>query len=193
MSRLQSEMDDLKLYLSDIEDEQRAIKESGGGETMIGTGGVGVAHMQADLEKAMEQLDESHEELVELKEKFEHNQQLLNIANEKVIAYKRAISGKTSKSADSDSALSSEDKDHCMQLITKSIKDGTLLWKQNKKEQCYDLYLDACKHIEQRVAYDERYVCICVCSYLSACSVCADPRSSYFLCIIVSRQLYLRL
>ncbi len=157
MTILQQDMEDLKLYLSDIEDERRAASESGVGDGTMALG-AGVAHMQADLEKAIQQLDESNEELVELKEKLEHNQQLLDIANEKVAAYKRAVSGKTSQSADDDGALSTEDKEHCIQLITKAIKDGTVLWKQNKKEQCYDLYLDTCKEIEHKIAHEERYI-----------------------------------
>ena len=159
MTKMQSDIDDLRLYLSDMEDERRAASEAGDDAAATASGGgVGIGHMQADLDKAMEQLDESHEELVELKEKLELNQQLLEIANEKVAAYKRAISGKSDKAAENDNTLSKEDKEYCMQLITKSIKDGTLLWKQSKKEQCYDLYLDTCKHIEKRVAHEERFI-----------------------------------
>eukprot|EP00600_Ochromonadales_sp_CCMP1393_P009763 CAMPEP_0174963216 /NCGR_PEP_ID=MMETSP0004_2-20121128/5205_1 /TAXON_ID=420556 /ORGANISM="Ochromonas sp., Strain CCMP1393" /LENGTH=1919 /DNA_ID=CAMNT_0016211813 /DNA_START=58 /DNA_END=5817 /DNA_ORIENTATION=- len=138
---------------------------SGGGGEVDADGEPILGPTNAELEAAREELDSAQDELVSLMERCEKLDADLELARKKNRVYEQlaAITGidkegiaaqkakQTMKgsggaggaSGGKKSVVTYDIKD-VINLVKKSIVKGTGLWKSNRKDDCYDLYLEVC-------------------------------------------------
>ena len=174
--KTESEKKEMEEYIEDLKLEV-AIAISGIQQIAAANicGGTGDGHLKqngelvippsaAELEQAHEQLDAAHEELVGLMDRCDRLEAELEISRRKNRLFERlaTMTGLTSgkaatvgKSGDSHPKLSKYDLDDVVQSVKRAITKGTNLWKSNLKDQCYDVYLDACVEITQRIISED--------------------------------------
>jgi len=122
-------------------------------------GGVSSSIVSEDLQRARDELDSSQEEVVQLSENLTSLRSLLSIANEKIKLYENFMkiqqpigSGGGHTSAAS-AVIGAVDK-ATIDLINKTLQDGSNLWKQSKKDETFDLYFAVCKQCQEKVSPD---------------------------------------
>jgi hypothetical protein len=158
-------MDNMKLEVADaiaaIDIVANANNKGEGGES----GGMGsIGPSEAELDAAREQLDLAQEELVSLQERCDRLESELELARKKNRIFEKyaAVTGLGDISSggnggdggmkgSSGSDYSKYNLDEAISEVRKAINKGSSLWKSNRKDDCYDVYLDACGFAAQRV------------------------------------------
>jgi chromosome segregation ATPase len=123
----------------------------------------------AELESARDQLDNAQEELVGLMDRCDRLEAELEVARKKNRIFERLagltglVSGKAApvgggaggRGGDGGTDYSKYDLNDVIQNVKKAITKGTNLWKSNLKDQCYDVYLESCLEIPQRIMTED--------------------------------------
>ncbi len=174
---MQAQVDSLKLEVADaiagIQQIAAANVRGGGGAGSMPTEGddgeIVIPPSAAELEQAREQLDVAQEELVSLMERCDRLEAELEIARRKNRIFERLanLTGLTSGKAASvggsgmggkggaSNDLSKYDFSDVITNVKKAITKGTNLWKSNRKDECYDVYLDVCIEATQRLMTEQ--------------------------------------
>jgi chromosome segregation ATPase len=171
------QIESLKLEVADAITgiQSIAMAGSGGGGTVGEDGEIVIPPSQMELDSAREQLDLAQEELVNLMERCDKLEAEVEIARRKNRIFERLsnLTGLTAGKAASVSGggsggggvgsgggmLSTDysryDIDTLINSIKRAITKGTNLWKSNRKDECYDVYLDVCIEATQRLYTEE--------------------------------------
>lgn len=161
-------MDNMKLEVADAIaaiDMVGNAANKGGGEG--GDSEAAIGPSEAELDAAREQLDQAQEELVSLQERCDRLESELELARKKNRIYDRyaAVNGLGDMAGGGGASMpqgggggsesSRYSLDDAIAEVKKAILKGTNLWKSNRKDDCYDVYLDACNAAAQRVYTDD--------------------------------------
>jgi hypothetical protein len=171
------QIESLKFEVADaitgIQSIAMAGRGGGGGGEVGEDGEMVIPPSQAELDSAREQLDLAQEELVNLMERCDKLEAEVEIARRKNRIFERlgnltgltagkAASiggGKTGSGSGTGGMLSTDysryDVDTLINSIKRAITKGTNLWKSNRKDECYDVYLDVCIEATQRLYTEE--------------------------------------
>jgi DNA repair exonuclease SbcCD ATPase subunit len=169
------QIESLKLEVADAITgiQSIAMAGSGGGGTVGEDGEIVIPPSQMELDSAREQLDLAQEELVNLMERCDKLEAEVEIARRKNRIFERlsnltgltagkaaSISGGGSGGVGSGGGMLSTDYsrydiDTLINSIKRAITKGTNLWKSNRKDECYDVYLDVCIEATQRLYTEE--------------------------------------
>jgi chromosome segregation ATPase len=141
---------------------------AGGGEDDDGE--IVIPPSAAELESARDQLDNAQEELVGLMDRCDRLEAELEVARKKNRIFERLagltglVSGKAApvgggagggRGGDGATDYSKYDLNDVISNVKKAITKGTNLWKSNLKDQCYDVYLESCLEIPQRIMTED--------------------------------------
>eukprot|EP01039_Chlorochromonas_danica_P003382 gene3382-3707_t len=148
-TNMKAQMEAMKLEVADAISAIQAVAAAGGGED----GEVVLPPSHAELEAARDQLDSAQEEVVHLLERCDRLEAELEVSRRRNLLFERLATltgldqGKTLSTATTEKKkkdLSLYDVNGVMANIKKVIVKCTNLWKSNRKDECFDLYLEAC-------------------------------------------------
>lgn len=166
---MRSQMEAMKLEVADAIAgiQQMAAAGGGGGGNVINEDGeVVIPPSTAELERLREQLDTAQEEVVQFSERCERIEGELELARKRNRIYERlaTMSGLTSGvaapvggggNAAGKGDYSRYNLEDAVSNVKKAIIKGTNLWKSNRKDDCYDVYLDSCADVVNKVLTEE--------------------------------------
>jgi chromosome segregation ATPase len=146
-----AEMEDMKAKLEQAKLEASdavMIFASGGG---LG-GEVGEVHNNAEIDKLQETLDNAQDEIVMLSERCESLQNEMKILEEKIHIYEQVSTDllNTSRTEDvvDENEQGNEPQGELIMLKLRPVlAKGSSLWKGNKKDDCYVLYLSTTEEV----------------------------------------------
>lgn len=117
-----------------------------------------------ELEAVREALDTAQDELitlVESSEKLERDLQMARSRNriyEQLALFTGLTSGKVNSNQTSKSSYTgprARDLEDAVQICKKAVTKGTHMWKSNKKDECYDHYLETCQNVLKKILTEE--------------------------------------
>lgn len=147
-----------KLDMENVKQEAAETISLFTGEGGGGGGAVSFGPTEKEVEELRELLDNSQEEVIDLNEKCEKMKEKVDLCEQRIAIYEQLIEAQKKASTsnsisvtDSKANLASSDLNDIVSNVKQAITKGTNLWKINRKEECYDLYLTTCENCAKKL------------------------------------------
>lgn len=151
--------DTISMFMSLQESMQSNSKSETTDEVVIG-------HTNDEFESLQSTLDKAHDEIISITDRYDQLSQKLELSEQRVSTYVRLLSlerqrltdtlSKVESKQNTNSTVSlskmSKELEDVINLIQATIQQGSALWKNNKREECFDLYLQAHDNLAKKLS-----------------------------------------